>query len=290
MTKLDELLYSLTSVLVRYHDSQSGVKKLIIETDPHLLRKKSRACAIAILLNKEIDFKTRMGELIKECTNGYPARSPFLFYILHEITFLNSLHDKTQSFSSSQLEDYKNQLTQLLIDLKQLLTTTKGTTYNVKYSETGAVIALSGLTNDSYLGNSLCNSGLLIKEEILDTFNISASHSNEEIKVIAEGLCSEHQNTLLIPELQNQLAQSTEQLQYQQETIALLTTELQATQEALAQEKVAHDALKQSEALANRFTPGFFSFNPRFMAPRPANPSFESKNSQSDTESLYNKK
>lgn len=208
MTRLEDLLYSLTTVLVRYHDSQSSVKKLIAEKDVHELRKKSRNCAINIIQDKETDFKIRLEELIKECTDGYPGRKPFLHFLLHEINFLKSLLDKKQSFNPEELKEYKNQISQLLVDFKTLLLTPKSKTCEVKHSKSGAyakaTIALSGLKNDSYYGSDLCNSGGLLKEEALDMLNIAISYSDEEIRVIAEQLCLEHQNALKVPELEAQ--------------------------------------------------------------------------------------
>jgi hypothetical protein len=90
--------------------------------------------------------------------------------------------------------------------------TPKSKTYEVKYtsatesSETS--ISLSGVKNDGYVGGEFCNSGNLIKEEVLEALNIHINSKNtaecssdEEIKVLAESLCLEHQNALLVPEL-----------------------------------------------------------------------------------------
>lgn len=245
MTKLEDLYYSLTTVLVRYHDSQAGVTKLINESDPHLLRKKSRSCAIAILQNKDVHYKIRMDELIKECTKGYPGRTPFLYFLLHQITFLKALQDRNKSFEPIQLEEYINQLTQFLIDLRKLLNTTKSKTYVVKYSRLSienepnaeVTIALSGLIND-YYPYSLCNSGFLLKEEVLETLNIALNYSDSEIKVIAESLCIEHQNALLVPELQAKLMESKELNTKQQEEIISTTSQYRKLQEKSESQEV----------------------------------------------------
>jgi hypothetical protein len=204
--RIEELLYSLTTLLVRYHDSQRGVTKLITGKDE--LRKKSRTCATEIILDKDKDHKVRLDELIKECTDGYPGRKPFLHFILHEINFLKSMLEKKSSFTPDELKDYKNKVLQLLIDCKTLLQTPKSKTCEVTHSKfdngTDATIALSGLINDGYYGSELCNSGNLLVEEVLGTLNITVSDKDEELRTIADQLCSEHQNALKVPELEAQ--------------------------------------------------------------------------------------
>ncbi|MFO2970767.1 Dot/Icm T4SS effector RavI [Legionella pneumophila serogroup 10] len=213
MTRLEELLYTLTSIIIRYHDSQPKVlNKLIVESNPILLRRKALALAKEIIQDKDVECKGRLEELIQNCTKGYPDRKPFLHFILNEVLFLKSMLDRKNSFEPSKLEEYKKQITQLLIDLKQLMITPKSKTYEVKYtsatesSETS--ISLSGVKNDGYVGGEFCNSGNLIKEEVLEALNIHINSKNtaecssdEEIKALAESLCLEHQNALLVPEL-----------------------------------------------------------------------------------------
>lgn len=49
MTRLECLLYSLTAVIIRYHDIQSNVKPLVVASDLETLREKSLACAKEII-------------------------------------------------------------------------------------------------------------------------------------------------------------------------------------------------------------------------------------------------
>lgn len=216
MTKLEDLLNSLITVIVRYHDSQPGVTKLIMEADDDLLKKKSRTAATGLLQEKDAPLKSHLEELIKECTKLYPGRRPFLHYIVHELLFLKSQRDREKSFEPNELIDYKNQVTQLLIDFRQLLTTSKSKTYTVKYShlrneveaKSPVNIALSGCIDDSlnsYFRNKMCISGSILIAEVFDYLRISISCSDNEFKTIADELCTEHQNSLLVPELSAQL-------------------------------------------------------------------------------------
>ncbi|CZI92606.1 Uncharacterised protein [Legionella pneumophila] len=267
MTRLEELLYTLTSVIIRYHDSQPKVlNKLIVESNPILLRRKALALAKEIIQDKDVECKGRLEELIQNCTKGYPDRKPFLYFILNEVLFLKSMLDKKSSFEPSKLEEYKKQITQLLIDLKQLMITPKSKTYEVKYtsatenSETS--ISLSGVKNDGYVGGEFCNSGNLIKEEVLEALNIHINSKNtaecssdEEIKALAESLCLEHQNALLVPELLEKARILTESSQ-EQESELLTKTEQTKTDKKiiLEQQATIQEKDKEIEALKEKIS------------------------------------
>ncbi|TIE97886.1 hypothetical protein [Legionella pneumophila] len=267
MTRLEELLYTLTSVIIRYHDSQPKVlNKLIVESNPILLRRKALALAKEIIQDKDIECKGRLEELIQNCTKDYPDRKPFLYFILNEVLFLKSMLDKKSSFEPSKLEEYKKQITQLLIDLKQLMITPKSKTYEVKYtsatenSETS--ISLSGVKNDGYVGGEFCNSGNLIKEEVLEALNIHINSKNtaecssdEEIKALAESLCLEHQNALLVPELLEKARILTESSQ-EQESELLTKTEQTKTDKKiiLEQQATIQEKDKEIEALKEKIS------------------------------------
>lgn len=260
MTRLEEFIYSLTTIIVRYHDSQSGVTRVIVESNAQQLKIKSREWAInGFKNNQDGELENQLEKLIAECTLGYPARKPFLDFLLHQIQFLKSALNRTSSFNPLTLNAYKNQITQCLYDLKKLLNTIKNVTYKVHYSHLNAekdsesnpqaLVSLSGLMNDAYIGNTLCNSGLLLKEEIFEHFNITLDPTNHDAAAFANSLCTEHQNVLLIPELiasntslqhQHQEAQDKvqslhTQLALTKETIDSLNKELSTKQEAITQ-------------------------------------------------------
>lgn len=203
MIRLKELLYSLTTVIIRYHDSL--VTPLIIATNKTEMHLKSRDLATTIIDDHEQDFKLRLSEIIQNCTKGYPGRRPFLNFILNEIVLLHSYLNKKNSFSAEEFIEYKTQVFKLLMDFKGLLTTIKSKTYPVTQHKTEigpeGIIALSGCINDGYTGNEFCNSGMFLKEEVLGILNIKISFVEEKYKEFADLICTEHQNTLLIPEL-----------------------------------------------------------------------------------------
>ncbi|WP_454782234.1 hypothetical protein [Legionella sp. WA2022007384] len=235
MTRLEELIYSLTAVIVRYHDSQPKVKKLVNETDEELLREKSLIRAKEIIQNKDVHFNIRLNELIKQCNDS--GRRPFLYYILHEITLLETLLNKKSSLEPAKLEECKNQIFQLLVDLKVLLETPKHKTYRMSYSQPEdtkeRTIGLSGLKNDGYIGGELCNSGDILNDSVLKRFNISTQTSNARISDIAEQICTEHQHVLLVSELSEKNTALNKINSEQEQELDLLSTEHKDTQKKL---------------------------------------------------------
>lgn len=206
MTRLEDLLYSLTTVIIRYHDIQTNAKKLIAEDDEKLVRKKSRSLAKTIINDKSTDYKTRLDTLIKECTAVQTSRKPLLSYILNEIVLLTSFLEHKESLELPKFEVFKKQVTQLVLDIKTLLSIAKDTTAKITHhnsaEDSDKLIQLEGLIDVGYYkGGSLCNSGLFLKEEVLERFNLEVSSTSDDIKEFTYQLCEEHQNTLLVPEL-----------------------------------------------------------------------------------------
>lgn len=228
MTRLEELLYSLTTVILRYHDSQPKVKKLVTETDEEILQEKYLIRAIEIIQNQELNFKIYLSNLIKQCTDS--GRSPFLYYLLHEVASLKALLDQKKSLESIELQEYTNHIAQLLIDLKRLLDTPKSKTYKVTYSKTAdgpaVPIPLSGLKIEGYFEDGLCNSGEILKVGVLKPFKITTHSSNEDLKNIAKQICNEHQHTFLVPELFAQVADYKKtNLEYEEKLNSISTQE-----------------------------------------------------------------
>ncbi|CAM2850333.1 Uncharacterised protein [Legionella steigerwaltii] len=232
MTRLEELLYSLTAVIIRYHDSQPKVNKLVAEMDEEQSKEKYLTCAKEIIQNPVVHFKIRLSNLIKQCTDS--GRRPFLYYILHEVTSLKALLDKTSSLEATKLEEYKNQIAQLFIDLKLILDTPKSKKYKVTYSkseDTPAVpIALIGLKSEGFFEDGLCNSGDILKEGVFKRFGITTYSSNDDLKAIAEQICMEHQLTRLVPELFAQIAEYKKTNSEQEEKLNSLSTQHQEKQ------------------------------------------------------------
>jgi hypothetical protein len=260
MTRFEELLYNLTAVIIRYHDKQSS-KPLIVESDKGELRKKVHASAVDIIKSTKTDFKTRLDELIKTSTDDSSStRRHFLKYILHEIIFLKAQLDRKSSYEPEQLDELKKQISQLFVDFKKLMTTLKSTTCTVHHSEVGPkeapAIALSGLINTGYTGGELCNSGIYLNEEVLTPFSIYTNSSQKEINAVAEQICTELQNALLVPELKQKAIELSSTSSEQQKSLKLLTSQNQELEnklkEALAKQKVLAGTLLLEKSKAKK--------------------------------------
>ncbi|BCA95918.1 hypothetical protein TUM19329_22790 [Legionella antarctica] len=233
---IEDLLISLTTYILRYHDSQpKNIPIIPPESNLDLLQEQYRAHALKTLMNRDVHYDEYLTGLIKEGEKDYSGRLPLLFYILNEIKVIKSMVDRTTPFSPNELECYKKQMTRMLIDLRQLVLTIKGTTYNVKYSSIveddkeipEKSISLSGTASYSYLtGHSLCTSGSLLTEEVLKRFNITTTSSDKYIQDIAEEFCKARQNALLVPELLLKIQVLTNLSSSQKESIASLELDL----------------------------------------------------------------
>ena len=182
MTRLEDLIYSLATVIVGYHDSQ-GINKLVTEKDKAIRLEKTRAIAIQIIKATSPTFDERLKSLITECTDGYPLRKPFLHYLLNQLMFLHSAQSRLNSFDKDSFNLYTAEMAKMLTDFQNLITTPKSSTIDkIKYcaipsekvKESGnTTITLSGLKNDSYYGGEFCNSGELLHDEVLQRLNIA---------------------------------------------------------------------------------------------------------------------
>ena len=225
MARLHDLLHSLATVLILYHDTQE-VKPLISEADPVILVQKTREKAEAILHEHDVPYHKCINELIKEC----PDRKPFLSYLLNEIIYVKTMLDQEEPFSHREFEEYKTQISRMFTDFRQLLSTDKtktcGVNYSAKVDDDCKVISIAGLMNTTYIGKSLCKSGELLTREVMLRFNISNNAKDKEIGALVEDLCLEHLNVLLIQDLKIKKAALEKENAHQKATLDVQKIEL----------------------------------------------------------------
>ncbi|CAM3054986.1 hypothetical protein [Legionella worsleiensis] len=238
MTKIEKLMYSLATVIIRYHDSLAS-KKLITARDIAETRPKSRQYATELI--RRSGFIQNLENIIKNCTIGYEARRPFLEYLLNEIVLIHSYLNKTTSFTPEELDKYTLQIFTLLVDIKGCLNTPKGSIYVVTkhQSDLGPqeLISLPGCINDAYVGNYFCNSGIFLKKEVLKTLEITHKDSDDKIWELAKDICLEHQDTILVSEMKitNSILEQDNREQKQiVESLTQQLAELQANSSQLA--------------------------------------------------------
>jgi uncharacterized coiled-coil protein SlyX len=235
MTRLEDLMHSLGSVLLRYHDSQK-VNILVKDKDPVKQLKKTRALASQILEDKDVSFEKRFEEINTESLKTYTDRKFFLPYILNEISYIKSMLDRKKSFSPKEFEEFKKQMTQMLINFRHLLITDKDKTHDVTYSGSKVSVTLIGLINNGYVGSHWCNSGNLLSEEVFQRFNITDSSNDDTLAALAHTICNEHQNNLLLPELLAEKSKLEELTKSQKASIDSLTPKLADAEKRISEQ------------------------------------------------------
>ncbi|CAM2788105.1 Uncharacterised protein [Legionella steigerwaltii] len=222
MTRLEELIYSLATVIVRYHDSQDIKEKLVVAVEPSVLRKKSHDRAIEIIQDTKTDYFPFLEGKIAACTKGYHVREQYLLFILNEIRFLKEQLDRKTPFEPKELQTFQEQLTQLFIDFRQLLNLKNGMMHPAtENSSKGSKLKeLSGLLNTRYVGGKYCNSGQLLIDEVLFVLHMTTEDSNSELKEIAGNICIEHQTQLSLQseKLKNEAKES----EFEKQKLSLL--------------------------------------------------------------------
>lgn len=264
MTRLENLLYSLTTVLIRYHDYQKDVVKEASDGSDSLeARERSRLRAISIIQDTESSFNTKLNELIiKSTSNGYSKRKHFLNYIFTEIVFLKKLIDNNSPFEDFKLEEYKDRITLFFMNIRTLLGVVKSRTCHIHLQDTDdqgnvkrshdsnnkiihKAIALSGLINDDFFGGGYyCRSAELLDQEVLSRVNMGIysdgsvhipTCTDEAIAQFISDSLREHLNTLLIPQLSSENAAQKETIKTLEEISSEQVTCLyQATREIVS--------------------------------------------------------
>ncbi len=252
MTRLEELIYGLATVIVRYHDSQDNIAtkdKLVTAFDLTTLKERSYERAVEII--QKSDFVPYLEGKIIACTKGYPARKEFLAFILNEICFLKEQLDRKTPFPPKELQAFQEQLTQLLIDFRQLLNIKKGVTHSVtENSSKGATTKeLLGLLNDRYIGGKYCNSGQLLIDEVLSLVHMTTDNSDIKLKNIAANICKEQQNFLELES--SKLKNATDESEREAQKLKLEAERLELeTQRSELEKQKSSFAIQKSESEA----------------------------------------
>lgn len=256
---LEELINSLGTVLIRYHDFQKNVIVCVKESDQKSAAFKKAAREYAIKLLQADGFEQEFGKLNIECTKDYKQRLDFLDFIKNELTILKKLLAQEIPFSASALDEYKQKIALLFIDLKQLLNVKKSASHQVQDRRLNGTplttIALNGFIDEgysSYINGPICFSGILIKEELLNRFNMLATTTDEEIIELAAGLCEEHQNALLAAKLikiESQLSEVQATLEKTQLKLKDTQSTLEDTQSRLKEQQLKIEALETKLAI-----------------------------------------
>lgn len=241
MEKLADLLYSLTEVIIRYHDTHVG--EPLVRASAATIAKAYREKSEELTSSPETLAET-FSTLITNCTTAYPERRHLLQYLAHQIGFLNSFISKQTSSSTEELNLYKAQLSTMLIDFRQLLDTKKSNIHRVSYStvESGTTpkeIGLNGLVKDGYFEvGHFCDSGTLLDEVVMQRLHLTTKSTDKSIRDSIDVLCNHHQKPLV------------------DEEKATLTVKLREVEPKLLELERENEALKRSlvEELSRRIS------------------------------------
>ncbi len=281
---LNDLIISLATILIRYHDSQK-INVCIAENEPAAMKKAAREYAMTLLQSEKFDQE--FARLNEECTTKYAdfKRIDLLTFIKDEIKILKEVSLRTTPFqesddesANSEFNEYKNKIAMLLTDFKGLLKTPKTSVYEARVKKFNDPIVtklgLHGMVDTVRFSNMygmlksspLCNSGELVKAELLDRFNLTELSTSSEIRMVAEHICEGHQHALMaarhrelqttILELKEQQGQ--ERTRFEQE-LALLEKKLQEKEEKLLELQNSTNELQrkiEAEAQAREILEG----------------------------------
>ncbi|WP_058535713.1 hypothetical protein [Legionella saoudiensis] len=281
---LNDLIISLATILIRYHDSQK-INVCIKENEPAAMKKAAREYAMKLLQSE--DFDQEFARLNVECTKQYAdfKRIDLLTFIKDEIKILKEVSLRTTPFqesddesTNSEFNEYKNKIAMLLTDFKGLLNTQKTSVYEARIKKFNDPIVtklgLHGMIDSVGVSNMfgmlksspLCNSGDLVKVELLDRFNLTELSTSSEIRMVAEHICEGHQHALMaarhrelqttILELKEQHGQERTRFEHE---LALLEKKLQEKEEKLLELQNSTNELQrkiEAEAQARKILEG----------------------------------
>lgn len=222
MTELTKLINSLITVIIRYHDAQLFITKLVTVNKDQSQKQSEYAYAHELFADKKINLKTHLEHIIDSCKDD---RKPLMHYLLHEIMYLKALSEIDYQIAPETMERCKRQVIQMLNNCQTLLKLPQGKTSDVVYSRTPGEreikISLAGLINESYFGGSLCNSGIFLKEE-LDKFFLLPSTTAEEI---VNDILVQHQSPPIINAKQTEIEKLKAELAEQKRVLELQAEE-----------------------------------------------------------------
>ncbi|MDI9817709.1 MULTISPECIES: hypothetical protein [unclassified Legionella] len=225
MSDLQKVIHSLCEVIIGYNETQTGKVYSLEE----------------LLKQSDSDFLKSLEAILKDATKNWPIRTGLLNYILFEIKELKPLVEQTHLLTTEEEKKVKENLTDLLVNIKKLLETSKSENVEVKYA--GKREEMPGL---KLWG--LCNSGQLLKKKLLEPLKLDSDKIVEhDITNLVIALISDHLKEIKQPIIEKQNEVLTETL----ETVLKANTSL--TEENLILKKAVAQLTSEKEDLSNKF-------------------------------------
>lgn len=270
MIQMEELIYSLTSVIIRYLDSQDEYNK-IVQAPPEEHINQTRDYSKKIFSDSGDAIKEKLDKLIEIHTESYPTRRPLLKYFSNEIQFLKNQIDRTTPYTHEEFDSFEKQITQLLFDFKTLLYTPKGIKCSIMLHpcvSTGketldpdyilslrnpakeSSITLNGLKSPPYMPKTFCTSGDFLIQEFTEILYFPLEKADKlSLEKFAKTICADHQKKLISSEderIRLELSSKDQVIKYQASQIEDQDSKLkehEATIEKLQQQLIESSKL-----------------------------------------------
>lgn len=217
MSRLQNLVYSLINIINNYHASQLAQKHP--EPIENFLKKTDE------------DLNEKLKEMIAAITKKYDGRQDLLEYILYEIKLLKPLVDKKEPLLEEELNLIQGHLLVLVNTTREMLNTLKTSkpTIPVEYDEEKGKVKLNGAIFSYIPRKSFCLSGTVLNTWYKDA-KIFPQYQFDAQEFIT-ALIKEHQDALLVPKLNLQVAQKDEEIVGLKATVREKETDLRELEE-----------------------------------------------------------
>lgn len=185
MSRLNGLLETLVTVIVRYHDQKRELPAAQESEQVHALLDKPHAELYKTLHN-----------LVEASTANDKARLSLLMYTLHTVDLLKSLFDSQTPTEEEPLNLIKKQVLQFIVDVQTLLTTSQSSELIIKYNNHDT--RMYGFMRAAWRGYSLCTSGHILQQTLFPTLRLPSDATLDKVDVVINDIFKEHTLLLLI--------------------------------------------------------------------------------------------
>lgn len=187
MSQLQRLLDSFAATIIEYHQQKT--------------RSNTPPSNVSTITHQEHQAMiVELTDYIMNATKQDETRRPLMLYILHGADQLKYLVDCTTPLDPEATPLLKRQLTDLITNLKKLVSTSHSTLTTVHYNN--KEVPLYGCLRGLFTGYSLSISGRVLSEKIFPVLGLTYDTSPETIEGMINGIIDDH---LEIIQLQHEL-------------------------------------------------------------------------------------
>lgn len=222
MSRLQQLLVALTSIIVEYHAKKFEKNKALNGHDITEKFDDDGDDFVAVSIQVVEKPKPNLEKLISDITNNDKKRQTLWESLLEIIVVIDRLVMTQCLLEDKEFDDIQVQLTQFIMILQELSGRYAPETITL-HRANQASVELLGFLNQLQDGYGLCTSGLLISEKLLGAF-----FPNNMVSQTVTDILTEHQCRLLKEE--NKTLRYVNEILRQQLSSANKSTSAQSTQ------------------------------------------------------------